>query len=45
MVEYTSPDLEYRVVWTCSSQSYTVYKNGRYLRRAFKFSDIKSYLA
>lgn len=45
MIEFMSPDKEYRVVWACSQQHYTVYKNGKYLRQAYRFSDIKSYLA
>ena len=34
---------DFTVVWSCRKQCYTVYKNGKYLLRAFKYDDAKSY--
>lgn len=35
---------EFKVIWNCQKQRYTVYKNDKFLRVAFKLSDVKSYL-
>jgi hypothetical protein len=43
MVEFVYQ--EFRVVWSCRLQSYTVYKNGKFLRSAHKYSEVKSYLS
>ena len=34
----------FKVVWNCTAQKYTVYKNGKYLITKYSYSAVKSYL-
>lgn len=44
MIKFIGRNSDFIAFWNCDSQYYTVYKNNKYLTKAFKFSDIKSYL-
>jgi len=35
---------DFKVIWNCTKQIYTVYKNNKYLIKKYRFTDITSYL-
>jgi len=41
---FTGKNTEFKVVWDCSKQTYTVYYKGKYFITGYGFADIKSYL-
>ena len=41
---FTGKNPDFKAIWDCNSQSYTVYKSGKFLVRKFRYADIKSYL-
>jgi len=42
---FIGKNTDFKVVWNCSKQRYTVYKNDKFLiGNKYKFSDVKSYL-
>jgi hypothetical protein len=44
-MEFVGKNKDFTAKWDCSTQSYTVFKNGKVLvENSYKFSDIKTYL-
>ena len=45
MITFIGKDTAFKVVWNCSAQSYTVYKDNQVLvANKFKFSEVQPYL-
>ena len=43
-MEFTGKNKLFTVIWNCGKQTYTVYKNNKYLTIKFRYNDVKSYL-
>jgi len=41
---FTGKNTDFLAIWNCQKQSYTVYKNGRFMVTKYRFADIQSYL-
>lgn len=41
---FTGKNTDFKVIWNCAEQSYSVYKNNKFIVRKFRYSDIKCYL-
>lgn len=44
MIILTGKNTDFKAIWDCNSQSYSVYKSGKFVIRQFRFADVKSYL-
>lgn len=41
---FTGKNTDFIAIWNCNSQSYSVYKNKKFLIKKFRYADVKSYL-
>jgi hypothetical protein len=41
---FIGKNTDFTAVWNCQEQSYTVYKNNRFLIKKYKFSEVETYL-
>ena len=41
---FTGKNTDFIAIWNCAEQSYTVYKNNKFIVKKYKFSEIRSYL-
>ena len=41
---FVGKNKDFKVVWKCYKQSYTIYYKGRYMDTKYKFSNVETYL-